>query len=997
MSSWPHTWPALVALLLALRSCLVVAYQTIESDLKMPQSLAIDRKAGRIYWAEVGAQSISSAFLNGSDVKQIMNSSQVGGEVATGVAVDSEAGKVYWTTQCCSVRRANLDGSEMEHLTNTTNGGGIALDTEAGKMYWTSWMNGTLWRADLNGTNAEVFLSHDDIKFPMDLALDTIRGYIYWTDVFVGKHTVNRASLVNGSGMLVLNVSSAIEQTNGITIDLARNRLYIAGSMNESANGTQPSSSGAIYRASLDSDENFLIVGGGDMEVPYGIVWDPDNGAVIWTDQKAGTIQRLDMRCAPGSLWVPSRTNASDAEVTYGPMNHGGLLSAPCPSSYTGAVKLVCYDGKVSVSSGTCAKQCSAGIYAELNGTNIAHGVLADGDTFTAGCEGGLVGPVMLLCSDGVVVLQSGKCQVPKDCPAGGKPLLEAALIEHGSMLHGTTQSFSCPQGFNGSYVLGCRNGAVYPVTGMCSASCETGSLWVDQVDGPLEVQHSKIQPGQTLNIFCPEGSAGQGIKLQCVNDYITILSAECTITKRCPEGSQTVDGAVLQYAAQIEGYDLSARCPSGFTGSVNFTCEDGQLARKGGRCYRDCPAGTIEDANNVSITHLGAHDDDVIVAVCPTGYGGILPLRCSDGTFSVQCSVAEQESCTCQAKAEIPAPKSKDSVEVPVNMLVPIIGAVVLTIAALLLVRYAVKFRRARSLTKGCVAMPSSSTLATSGLPLGLPARRPGLGGGFLPERDGDPIADEAGENTSVECNEDRGSSIVPLPSYWATSEGFAISPDPNRINEVQQLMSETWRVCYTRDRMMVGGGTRVPVGCRVANVLRIENHRGYEKFFQHKERVAERRRGCVEPFATTTDSKMNLLDGDGGEKYLFHGTTPEAAHNIARNLFRIDMAGSSRGCMFGPGIYLAENASKSDEYAKEGQGAYMGLAAMLICRAATGRVLRVESSGDFSGRVTSGEYDSVCGDRLAAAGTFREMVFFHEEALYPEFIVIYARVYDS
>ena len=42
------------------------------------------------------------------------------------------------------------------------------------------------------------------------------------------------------------------------------------------------------------------------------------------------------------------------------------------------------------------------------------------------------------------------------------------------------------------------------------------------------------------------------------------------------------------------------------------------------------------------------------------------------------------------------------------------------------------------------------------------------------------------------------------------------------------------------------------------------------------------------------------------------------------------------------------------------------------------------------------AGGYDSVCGDRLAAVGTFREMVFFHEEAVYPEFIVIYTRQFE-
>jgi len=187
------------------------------------------------------------------------------------------------------------------------------------------------------------------------------------------------------------------------------------------------------------------------------------------------------------------------------------------------------------------------------------------------------------------------------------------------------------------------------------------------------------------------------------------------------------------------------------------------------------------------------------------------------------------------------------------------------------------------------------------------------------------------------------------------------------------------------------------MPVGCRVANVLRIEHHQGYAKYWQHMAAITARRSTAIEPFPTITDGRLNLLEEGCNQKYLFHGTNPESAHNIARNLFQISMAGTSRGCMFGPGIYLAENASKSDEYAKEGSGVYVGLCAMLLCRAVSGRVLTVDKSADFSEYVRSGAYDSVCGDRLAAAGTFREMIYFHEEAVYPEFIVIYARTYGD
>ncbi|CAE7036061.1 tank-1 [Symbiodinium sp. CCMP2456] len=155
-------------------------------------------------------------------------------------------------------------------------------------------------------------------------------------------------------------------------------------------------------------------------------------------------------------------------------------------------------------------------------------------------------------------------------------------------------------------------------------------------------------------------------------------------------------------------------------------------------------------------------------------------------------------------------------------------------------------------------------------------------------------------------------------------------------------------------------------------------------------------KRSGPCSPFRVQTSDRINLLDDEINERYLFHGTNPESAQSIARDLFKMDRAGSCAGSMFGRGIYLAENASKSDEYAKEGAGVYLGLCAMLLCRCAMGEVVTVSQPGDVQETVRAGGYDSVCGDRLAAAGTFREMVFFNEEAVYAEFIVIYTRVFE-
>lgn len=236
---------------------------------------------------------------------------------------------------------------------------------------------------------------------------------------------------------------------------------------------------------------------------------------------------------------------------------------------------------------------------------------------------------------------------------------------------------------------------------------------------------------------------------------------------------------------------------------------------------------------------------------------------------------------------------------------------------------------------------------------------------------------------------------AALPLPLYWATRDGVHIFPDPNRIAEIQRLMTDTWEMKFSRDRRLVHGSEAVPLGCRVANVLRVENHRAFARYSSYKDGLRMKRPGPCSPFPVRTSNRINLLDEDVNENYLFHGTNPESAQCIARDFFRVERAGSSAGSMFGPGIYLAENASKSDEYAKEGSGVYVGLCAMLLCRCAQGEVLTVSEAKDTREAIRAG-YDSVCGDRLAAVGTFREMVFFNEEAVYPEFIVIYTRVFE-
>merc|ERR1712186_229352 len=99
----------------------------------------------------------------------------------------------------------------------------------------------------------------------------------------------------------------------------------------------------------------------------------------------------------------------------------------------------------------------------------------------------------------------------------------------------------------------------------------------------------------------------------------------------------------------------------------------------------------------------------------------------------------------------------------------------------------------------------------------------------------------------------------------------------------------------------------------------------------------------GAVKTQASLIDDRMSE---DLNEVYLWHGTTPEGAFGITETDFNLSLAGSHAGTMFGNGAYFAECSSRSDEYAKDGQGIYKGVYALLLCRVVCGEMFYVQKS---------------------------------------------------
>jgi hypothetical protein len=136
--------------------------------------------------------------------------------------------------------------------------------------------------------------------------------------------------------------------------------------------------------------------------------------------------------------------------------------------------------------------------------------------------------------------------------------------------------------------------------------------------------------------------------------------------------------------------------------------------------------------------------------------------------------------------------------------------------------------------------------------------------------------------------------------------------------------------------------------------------------------------------------------LETIANETILFHGTKTIAAEKITSDDFRIDLAGSSAGTLYGRGIYLAENCTKADEYSQVDRAT--GLYTMLLCRATLGQLLYSADVNPDPRKCEQaclrGNFHSVLGDRKACRGTFREFVVFDEDQVYPNYVVRYRRV---
>jgi DNA-binding beta-propeller fold protein YncE len=253
---------------------------------KFPDGLAVDSDSGHLYWTNMGnfKENDGSIFRSDLDGQNMITIVRSGGTFTPKqLQIEKSTGKLYWCDrEGMRVMRANLDGSNLETLVDTSLGDprpgpdmtkwcvGIAVDVEGGKFYWTqkggdNSGTGRVFCANIEiptcqmpEDRQDIELLYDRLPEPIDLDIDPTTRTLYWTDRGDPPrgNTVNRAPLDAPPGYRAAPeiVFSNLMEGIGLALDPKGGRMFVTDL------------SGSVYGADLDgSNQQTLLFAQGNL------------------------------------------------------------------------------------------------------------------------------------------------------------------------------------------------------------------------------------------------------------------------------------------------------------------------------------------------------------------------------------------------------------------------------------------------------------------------------------------------------------------------------------------------------------------------------------------------------------------------------------------------------------------------------------------------------------------------------------------------------------
>ncbi len=176
---------------------------------------------GKLYWAD--AEGIIRADLDGQNSEVFLAiDTDSPPELVIDFTFDHVNDVIYFTNDkydySGGVYKVNFDGSGMAQIVEETDGGAIAVDPENNRLYYYDYLKGMCIN-NLEGTYEVVFDPSNQGTFSWGMALDKKGGKVYYPNRVNG--TVMRANL-DGSGVEVFIPAEAEINPNGMAIDTYR-------------------------------------------------------------------------------------------------------------------------------------------------------------------------------------------------------------------------------------------------------------------------------------------------------------------------------------------------------------------------------------------------------------------------------------------------------------------------------------------------------------------------------------------------------------------------------------------------------------------------------------------------------------------------------------------------------------------------------------------------------------------------------------------------------
>jgi DNA-binding beta-propeller fold protein YncE len=260
--------------------------KVVATGCRYPDGIAVDAAAGHIYWTNMGVPKVNDGSLERADLDGRNRTTivpQGGTFTPKQIQLEKKSRKLYWCDrEGMRVMRANLDGSNIETIVDTSQGDprpgrdasrwcvGVAVDLDGGKVYWTqkgpdNAGKGRICRAGVELPHGQTASDRADIEVlygglpePIDLDLDLNNRLMYWTDRGDPPrgNTVNRASMDSDATSRPAPeiVLSHLMEGIGIALDLKGDRMFVTDF------------GGNVFAAKLDgSDPKALLVAQGNL------------------------------------------------------------------------------------------------------------------------------------------------------------------------------------------------------------------------------------------------------------------------------------------------------------------------------------------------------------------------------------------------------------------------------------------------------------------------------------------------------------------------------------------------------------------------------------------------------------------------------------------------------------------------------------------------------------------------------------------------------------